>query len=60
VRLVGRWRGDVGPRHLDILFPRPSGNYGDRLFVIFRDQADISEVVEIKDRDERFNDAYQN
>jgi subtilisin family serine protease len=35
------------------------GNYGDRLFVILKDQADISDVAEIKDRDERLNAAYE-
>jgi subtilisin family serine protease len=36
-----------------------SGNYGDRLFVIMKDQADISDVVYIKDRDERLLAAYE-
>jgi len=43
---------------LFFLFGNP-GNYGDRLFVILKDQADISEVVTIKDRDERLNAAYE-
>ncbi|MFN8401502.1 MAG: S8 family serine peptidase [Anaerolineales bacterium] len=34
------------------------GNYGDRLFVIFKDQADISDVASIKNRDERLTEAY--
>jgi subtilisin family serine protease len=34
------------------------GNYGDRLFVILKDQADISDVASIKDRDERLTEAY--
>jgi len=40
-----------------LLFGHP-GNYGDRLFVIFKDQADISEVASIKDRDARLTAAY--
>lgn len=40
------------------LFGHP-GNYGDRLFVIMKDQADISEIVEIEDRDERLAAAYE-
>jgi hypothetical protein len=35
------------------------GNYGDRLFVILKDQADLSSVARIKDRDERLTAAYQ-
>ncbi len=35
------------------------GNYGDRLFVILKDQADLSKIVTIKDRDERLTTAYQ-
>ncbi|MBI5842507.1 MAG: S8 family serine peptidase [Chloroflexi bacterium] len=35
------------------------GNYGDRLFVIFKDQADISSVGNIADRDERLTTAYE-
>jgi hypothetical protein len=35
------------------------GNYGDRLFVIFKDQADISNVAGIEDRDERLTAAYE-
>jgi len=34
------------------------GNYSDRLFVIFKDQADISDVASIKNRDERLTEAY--
>ena len=40
------------------LFGNP-GNYGDRMFVIFKDQADISEVAQIEDRDERLLAAYK-
>ena len=35
------------------------GFYGDRLFVIFKDQADISAVANIEDRDERLTAAYE-
>ncbi len=35
------------------------GNYGDRLFVIMKDQADTSDVAAIKDRDERLNVTYE-
>jgi subtilisin family serine protease len=34
------------------------GFYGDRLFVILKEQADISDVVSIKDRDTRLTEAY--
>jgi subtilisin family serine protease len=34
------------------------GFYGDRLFVIFKEQADLSDVAQIKDRDERLAAAY--
>lgn len=40
------------------LFGNP-GNYGDRLFVILKDQADISAVAEIEDRDARLMSAYE-
>lgn len=40
------------------IFGHP-GNYGDRLFVIMKDQADISPVEKIKDRDARLTKAYQ-
>ena len=40
------------------IFGNP-GNYGDRLFVIMKDQADISDVAKIKDRDERLTAAYE-
>ena len=40
------------------MFGNP-GNYGDRLFVIMKDQADISDVVKIEDRSERLSAAYQ-
>ena len=43
---------------LFFIFGNP-GNYGDRLFVILKDQADISDVATIKDRDERLNAAYE-
>jgi hypothetical protein len=35
------------------------GNYGDRLFVILKDQADISNVAKISDRNQRLTAAYQ-
>jgi hypothetical protein len=35
------------------------GNYGDRLFVILKDQADLSAVAKIEDRNERLTAAYQ-
>ena len=35
------------------------GNYGDRLFVIMKYQADISDIAKIKDRDERLTAAYK-
>jgi subtilisin family serine protease len=35
------------------------GNYGDRLFVIFKGQVDISGVAKIKDRDVRLKTAYE-
>ncbi len=35
------------------------GFYGDRLFVIFKDQADISAVANIADREERLSAAYE-
>jgi subtilisin family serine protease len=35
------------------------GFYGDRLFVIFKDQADISSVAKIPKRDERLTAAYE-
>jgi subtilisin family serine protease len=40
------------------LFGHP-GNYGDRLFVIMKDQLDISDVAKIADRNERLTTAYQ-
>jgi len=43
---------------LFLLFGNP-GNYGDRLFVILKDQADISDVTKIKDRDERLHVTYE-
>jgi subtilisin family serine protease len=39
------------------IFGNP-GNYGDRLFVILKDQADISGVAQIQDREERLTEAY--
>ena len=39
------------------LFGHP-GNYSDRLFVIMKDQADLSDVAKIEDRDERLTAAY--
>ena len=35
------------------------GFYGDRLFVIMKDQANLSDIVGIKDRDKRLTEAYQ-
>lgn len=35
------------------------GFFGDRLFVIFKDQADISAVANLADRDERLTAAYE-
>ncbi|MBM3179389.1 MAG: peptidase S8 [Chloroflexi bacterium] len=43
---------------LFFIFGNP-GNYGDRLFVILKDQADISSVAGIHDRDERLSAAYE-
>ncbi|MBI5963291.1 MAG: S8 family serine peptidase [Chloroflexi bacterium] len=40
------------------MFGNP-GNYGDRLFVVMKDQADISDVMKIEDRDERLSAAYE-
>ncbi|MBE0683579.1 MAG: S8 family serine peptidase [Anaerolineales bacterium] len=40
------------------LFGNP-GNYSDRLFVIFKDQAELSAVTEIEDRDERLTAVYE-
>jgi subtilisin family serine protease len=60
-RAVG-WVGGAAMWALVILifffFGHP-GNYGDRLFIIFQDQADLSKVVTIKDRDERLTTVYQ-
>ncbi len=39
------------------MFGHP-GNYGDRLFVIMKDQADISDIAGIEDRNERLTAAY--
>ncbi|MFN3492090.1 MAG: hypothetical protein ACK40V_07715, partial [Anaerolineales bacterium] len=39
------------------LFGNP-GNYGDRLFIIFKEQADISDVANIEDREQRLTEAY--
>jgi len=41
------------------MFGNP-GAYGDRLFVILKDQADISDLQEIPDRDQRLTAAYEN
>ena len=40
------------------MFGNP-GNYGDRLFVILKDQADISDVTAIEDRDERLHVTFE-
>ncbi|MBC7877254.1 MAG: S8 family serine peptidase [Anaerolineales bacterium] len=60
-RAVG-WAG-VGVTWLVVItlffmFGNP-GNYSDRLFVILKDQADISDVASIEDRDERLTAAYE-
>lgn len=41
------------------LFAGNRGFYGDRLFVILKDQANLSDIVNIKERDERLKEAYQ-
>lgn len=41
------------------MFGNP-GNYSDRLFVILKDQTDISDVADIQNRDERLSAAYEN
>lgn len=43
---------------LFFMFGNP-GNYGDRLFVIMKDQLDISDIAKIKDRDTRLSAAYE-
>jgi subtilisin family serine protease len=43
---------------LFLLFGNP-GNYSDRLFVILKDQADISDLAEIEDREQRLSAAYE-
>ncbi|MDD2921657.1 MAG: S8 family serine peptidase [Anaerolineales bacterium] len=35
------------------------GNYGDRLFIILKDQADISSVAKVADRNERLGKTYK-
>lgn len=40
------------------IFGNP-GNYSDRLFIIFKDQADISDIAKISDRDKRISAAYE-
>jgi subtilisin family serine protease len=60
-RIIG-WAGVVGVWvsviAIFFIFGNP-GNYGDRLFVIMKDQLDISAVAKIKDRDERLTAAYE-
>ncbi len=60
-RIVG-WAGAgvvwVAVAAIFFAFGNP-GNYGDRLFVIMKDQLDISDVAEIKDRNERLTAAYE-
>lgn len=60
-RIIG-WTGAavvwVSVIAIFFIFGNP-GNYGDRLFVIMKDQLDISDVANIKDRDERLTTAYQ-
>jgi subtilisin family serine protease len=36
-----------------------TGNYGDRLFVILKNQADISDVANISNREQRLTETYQ-
>jgi len=59
-RIIG-WTGAVGVWVSVIavffIFGNP-GNYGDRLFVVMKDQLDISDVAKIKDRDARLSAAY--
>ncbi|MBI5825578.1 MAG: S8 family serine peptidase [Chloroflexi bacterium] len=60
-RAVG-WAG-AGVMWLSVIaiffiFGNP-GNYGDRLFVILKDQAELSAVAEIEDRDTRLALAYE-
>jgi hypothetical protein len=43
---------------LFFIFGHP-GNYSDRLFVIMKDQADLSHLAEIEDREERLSAAYE-
>jgi len=43
---------------LFFLFGNP-GNYGDRLFVILKDQADISDAEEIEDREQRLRASFE-
>jgi subtilisin family serine protease len=40
------------------MFGNP-GNYGDRLFVIMKDQADLTDTASITDRDERLHVAFE-
>lgn len=35
------------------------GNYSDRLFIIFKSQADLTEIESIENREERLSEAYQ-
>lgn len=60
-RIIG-WTGAVGVWGSVIaiffIFGHP-GNYGDRLFVIMKDQLDISDVAKINDRDARLTSAYE-
>jgi hypothetical protein len=60
-RIIG-WTGAgvvwVSVVAIFFIFGNP-GNYGDRLFVIMKDQLDISDVANIGDRDERLTAAYE-
>jgi len=61
MRALG-WVGAVAAWALVIILFFADGNhgfYGDRLFVILKDQADLSSVRQIKDIDERRTAAYQ-
>ena len=60
-RLLG-WLGAAAAWFILILLFFTTGNrgfYGDRLFVILNDQADLSEISQIQDIDERRTTAYQ-
>lgn len=60
-RIIG-WTGAggvwVAVIAIFFIFGNP-GNYGDRLFVVMKDQLDISKVAAIKNRDMRLTTAYE-